>query len=105
MAIYMNTSTGEYPRHDGDLELLGWSVGEPLPTNWVEVEYVDPPKLGDNETYTQLDPIEIDGVWKMQWQKRALTADEKREIDLRYIKIKVADNQALTEAEAALLVL
>ena len=76
MTIYLNIETQEYPRHDGDLELLGWKLGEPLPENWVEVEYVEPPIYQDGETLERLSPAFIDGKWQMSWKVRLLTPDE-----------------------------
>jgi hypothetical protein len=104
MAIYLNTETNEYPRHDGDLELLGWSLGEPLPTNWVEVQSVPQPETSDEQTAYEAAPAEIDGVWTMVWVVRDLTEAEKRTIALNAIKDKVQRGEGLTKAEAALLV-
>lgn len=75
--MYLNTVTNEYPRFDGDLELLGWTVGEPLPENWVKVEYVDPPVVGVDETYQITEPtLHEDGVWRIGWTVRAMTPEE-----------------------------
>jgi hypothetical protein len=77
MTIYLNTNTGEYPRHQGDLELLGWVAGEPLPADWVEIKYVEPPICGIDEIVEQAAPTLVNDEWKMTWQARILTADEK----------------------------
>lgn len=74
--IFMNIKTGEYPRHQGDLELLGWKNGEPLPENWVEVEYVHHPNITDRQKFTQLPPIEENGKWKMRWIVEDMTEEE-----------------------------
>jgi len=74
--IYLNTETNEYPRHDGDLELLGWSVGEPLPENWVVVEYTEPPEIDEETTYWEVPPTLVNGVWKITYATRALTEKE-----------------------------
>jgi len=76
MNIYLNTKTKEYPRHPGDLELLGWLQGNPLPSNWVEVVGTDAPSFEDGETVYEVEPLEIDGVWTRQWAVRALTQEE-----------------------------
>lgn len=79
--IYYNTKTEEYPRHDGDLELLGWKVGQPLPENWVEVEYCEPRQLESGETYSASElPELVDGVWKTAWNYRPLTKEELKQI-------------------------
>ena len=75
--IYLNTQTQEYPRHDGDLELLGWVVGQPLLENWAEVTYTNPPIVNEEQTAVQLSPIEVDGVWTITWAVRDLTDEEK----------------------------
>lgn len=80
--IFYNTETKEYPRHIGDLELLGWQVGESLPENWVEVEYVDPPSVSPEETYYPAsEPILIDGVYKVAWNTRFWTEEELQAIE------------------------
>lgn len=81
--IYLNTQTQEYPRHDGDLELLGWVVGQPLPENWVEVVYTEAPTVAEGQTPVQLFPVEVDGVWTITWLVRDLTDEEKINIAAR----------------------
>lgn len=76
MAIYLNTETGEYPRHDGDLELLDWKIGDPLPSGWVEVEQDPIPAIKSGQTYESNPPQEIDGVWRVTWSIREITAKE-----------------------------
>jgi hypothetical protein len=76
MTIYLNTKTQEYPRYDGDLENLGWSLGQPLPENWVEVAYTDPPTVDTNTTYEIQFPQLINGIWTITWITRPLTANE-----------------------------
>jgi hypothetical protein len=75
--IFYNIESNEYPRHQGDLELLGWKVGDPLPENWVEVEYVAPKELDVLEICSPAPlPVLIDGVWKTAWNYRFLTEEE-----------------------------
>lgn len=76
MNIYLNTQTKEYPRHPGDLELLGWVQGTPLPLNWVQVIETDALSFEDGETVYEVEPLEVDGVWSRQWAVRALTQEE-----------------------------
>jgi hypothetical protein len=76
--IYYNTVTNEYPRYQGDLELLGWNAGEPLPENWVEVEFVDMPQLLENQTVEELLPAQgEDGIWRMQWAEPTFLTQEQ----------------------------
>lgn len=76
MAIYLNTITNEYPRHDGDLELLGWIPNNELPEGWVEVYQDDKPIPGIDQIAEIQPPILIDGVWKTTWSIRDMTNDE-----------------------------
>jgi hypothetical protein len=75
MAYYLNTQTLEYPRHDGDLKLLGWIEGNELPENWVNVNFVDPPEVLDSQIAYETFPENVDGIWYMTWQIR----DKKEE--------------------------
>ena len=81
MALYLNTQTNEYPRYDGDLILLGWNVGEPLPENWVKVAQLDPPTVENTKVAEPIFPVEINGVWKMQWKIRDSTLSELARIN------------------------
>jgi hypothetical protein len=77
MSIYLNTVTGEYPRHDGDLELLGWNPGEPLPENWVNVIETEEPLPGTNEVVEFQPAVLLDGVWYTDWLVRPMTEEER----------------------------
>jgi hypothetical protein len=76
MSIYLNTKTGEFPRHNGDLELLGWQFGSSLPENWVEVVYDPIPTLANGETFEDQPPTLIDGKWRVLRNVRAITVEE-----------------------------
>lgn len=76
MSIYYNTVTQEYPRHIGDLQLMGWQVGEPLPENWVEVTFVEQPDVEDGKVAVETLPIENDGTWYVSWTTRDITQEE-----------------------------
>lgn len=76
MSLYLNINTKEYPRYQGDLELLGWSVGEPLPEGWVTVVETDIPLIASDETFAETEPQIVDGVWTRQWAVRKLTEEE-----------------------------
>jgi hypothetical protein len=76
MSIFLNVNTSEYPRFVGDLELLGWQNGEPLPEGWVEVIQDPIPEIENTQTYIENLPQLIDGVWKITWTVRDLTEEE-----------------------------
>lgn len=75
MTLFFNKETKEYPRYTGDLELLGWKEGQALPDNWVEVigDIPDPQK---DRYYVEKTPLEIDGIWKRQFDVVFLTEEE-----------------------------
>lgn len=102
--MFYNTSTKEYPRYQGDLELLGWKEGEPLPENWVEVEVVEMPEHLPMEVAYEDEPIQIDGIWKQNWKVRDLTQDEILENAREIVRQKVRLRETLTKEEASLLV-
>lgn len=75
--LFMNTVTGDYPRHIGDLEQLGWSQGEPLPEGFVQVEYASAiPERGVDEIIEETEPQLVDGVYKQTFIVRPMTAEE-----------------------------
>lgn len=76
MTIYLNTKTLDYPRHDGDLQKIGWAPGAPLPKDWVEVTYTEPPVTEEGYTSQQELPILIDGIWTITHTVRPLTDEE-----------------------------
>jgi hypothetical protein len=84
MAYYLNIETNEYPRHDGDLQLLGWTKGTPLPENWVEVENTEQPVISDLEFCVEEFPTQVDGIWKRTWAVRNLTSDELEQRNTPY---------------------
>jgi hypothetical protein len=65
---FYNTVTNEYPRYQGDLELLGWIPGNPLPENWVNVIDGDMPEVPENKIILEDLPKEINGVWTQSWK-------------------------------------
>jgi hypothetical protein len=73
---FLNTMTQEYPRHHGDLELLGWSVGEPLPQDWVEVLPSGMPMIESNQEAIELAPELVSGVWTQRWSVVDLSEEE-----------------------------
>lgn len=74
--FYFNTLTEEFPRYDGDLELLGWRFGEDLPDNWVVVINDGLPSITKLQTYEMELPIVIDNVWHSNFSIRDKTEQE-----------------------------
>ena len=79
MANYLNTETGEYPRHSGDIQLLypDWRVGDALPEPWVEVEETIFPELSDEEVADEIAPTKVGAKWVRTWSIRPITEYEK----------------------------
>ena len=73
---YLNTLTNEYPRYQGDLELLGWEEGQPLPENWVVVAEMPTPTTTYTQCFFELPPKEVNGVYIQQFDVRDLTPEE-----------------------------
>lgn len=68
MSIFYNTETKEFPRHFGDLALLGWEDGMDLPENWVEVAIDPQPELLINQKAIIQMPKLIKGTWVASWK-------------------------------------
>lgn len=66
----------EYPRHIGDLYLIGYKDGEDLPEGWVEVVDTELPSFNDDEKVLEIEPVLIDNVWTQQWQVVNLTEED-----------------------------
>jgi len=90
MSIYLNLTTGEYPRHEGDIrldypEILESQTGDsfPCPSTYAPVAYIDPPSY-DLKTQTpyELAPVLNNGAWIMQWAVRDLTEKELKFTDI-----------------------
>jgi hypothetical protein len=76
--IFINSS-GEYPRHIGDLQLehSSWQPGDDIPEDWKQVFETEPPTdIGTEEVFYEAHPVEIDGVWYQNWQVRQITEEE-----------------------------
>jgi hypothetical protein len=101
--MYLNIETNEYPRFPGDLELLGWEQGTPLPENWVEVERVDFPEHLETETFYENAPIKVGDTWKQSWSVRTLSDEELLQIAKNLVLFKSEAHLPLTEEEALLL--
>lgn len=77
MSVYIN-DLGEYPRYMGDVQLVlpEWQPGDALPAGWSEVVEVLGPSVDETQTYYEVAPIQVDGVWTQQWEVRPLTEEE-----------------------------
>lgn len=83
MSAYLNTETGEYPRHIGDLHLLGYKDGEDLPEGWVVVTPTQMPEVEDNQIAKEKAPQSIDGQWFQSWEIVTFTPEEIAEMQER----------------------
>lgn len=79
MALYLNTETGQYPLHDGDIEGMFhyWKPGRMLPTPFVQVESVDHPGETEDLVTYEGQPVLVAGKYKMNWETRPMTDAEK----------------------------
>jgi hypothetical protein len=102
--MYLNTQTNEYPLFAGDLELLGWKQGTPLPENWVEVERTDVPEHSATEVAYENSPTKVGDIWKQSWGIRTLSNEELEQIVKNNVRNKVIREEPLTQEEANLLV-
>jgi hypothetical protein len=74
--FYFNTITKEYPRHVGDLQLLGWQENTELPEGWVEVTDDQTPVITPEQTYEMIEPKLVDNIWIAQFLIRNRTQAE-----------------------------
>lgn len=78
MSAYIKLSTGEYPRHQGDIRLEYPDMGEEFvcPDTYELVPEVQPPETNSNQVSEELKPELIDGVWRKRFVVRDLTEQE-----------------------------
>lgn len=76
MTAYINLTTGEYPRHEGDIALD--------PTGqYALVEWVDPPTFdGATQRCYEGSPVNENGTWRMTWIVRQATQQEIEQANL-----------------------
>jgi hypothetical protein len=75
MSAFIKLSTGEYPRHAGDIAL------DP-DSKYAHVEWVDPPDVTFPDAICyEGPPANKDGVWRMVWLTRVPDADEIERIN------------------------
>lgn len=91
MSDYLNINTGQFPLHEGDIQLIhpGWTADQPLPSTFAKVEWQDQPELGKNQTAFAISPKEINGVWIRQWIIYDLTEEEIQEQQNQLSKVSL----------------
>ena len=75
MTAFIKVSTGEYPRHEGDIrlehpEILESQTGDtfPCPSDYAIVEVTAPPSFNySTQQVTEGQPEFVDGVWRTTW--------------------------------------
>ena len=70
MTAYIKLSTGEYPRHAGDIALD--PDGEYVVVEWTDMPAHDPAAQRCYEG----SPLNEDGIWRMTWIVRDATQEE-----------------------------
>lgn len=88
MTAFIRLSTKKYPLYEGDVRLQVSGIPEhltgntfPCPDIYAKVEWVDPPEHDDKlQVAYEVQPVEENGVWKMQWAVRDLTQEEKEHL-------------------------
>ena len=93
MSTYINTITGEYPRHIGDILILNPHAdptGAVLPEGWAQVQYTPPPSAESYDATTQvavqLPPLKTEAGYVMQWAVRDMTERELYRLSDQYQK-------------------
>lgn len=71
-------NSGEYPLFVGDLKLehTSWQDGDPLPSGWFVVEESDRPNIFAGQKYVEMQPENVNGIWKRVWAVENLTLEE-----------------------------
>jgi len=100
MSLFYNTITNEYPRFIGDLELLGYRTGDPLPEGWASVQQSEYPRdIGENKKVVELAPVLIDSTWQQRFEILDMTDEEIEQANApRIAKQKLID-AGLSEME------
>lgn len=76
--MYIDTNSNTYPLYPGDIMLVSpsWSMGDPLPSGWFEVQQTTPPTITSTQLYYEEAPSLADGVYTQVWNVRELTQEE-----------------------------
>ena len=72
MSTYIKLSTGEFPRHIGDIEIDPSGADDYAHVEWVDRPLFDP----NTQRCNPGQPEQIDGVWFRTWTIREATAEE-----------------------------
>jgi len=78
------SSTGDYPRHIGDIQIenSSYKYGDALPDGWLEVELAEVPEYDPSiECLIELAPKEVNKVITQQWSTRLFTEEELARIN------------------------
>lgn len=72
------SNQNEYPRFIGDVQIVNpnFQEGDELPEGWSQVIEVEPPTIGPNEVYEELEPELLNGVYYQRWITRSMTQEE-----------------------------
>ena len=78
MNAFINTKTNQYPYWLGDLlsDNPWYNVYQPLPDGVLPVVWVEAPDSPDAAHYYLPQPVEINGVWTVQWTIHDFTEEE-----------------------------
>lgn len=78
MSAYINTMTGQYPLHEGDIRLENPGIGEvfELPGGYEPVTITEPPTPGPDQYAREAAPVQIDGKWVSTWEVIDLTPEQ-----------------------------
>ena len=69
MNVYINTNTNVCPYHIGNLQFdyPEYNVYQPLPEGVFPIEWSVQPEAPDIAHYYEINPIAVDGIWKIEW--------------------------------------
>ena len=104
---FINITTGDYPRHIGDIQLAHpeWDGNvNKLPDGWVGVTETQRPTAIDGQVVLEGTPELVNGEYRQIWVLRDMAEAEIADRELFRVRKKVQLGEPLTEAEAALLV-
>lgn len=104
MSAYLKLSTGEYPRHIGDIQIDPAGMADYAPVQWV-----DPPEIDHRrQRLSEGKPTQISGAWKMRWvvsqipdSEEAARVREERDERLAECNWTQLEDAPLTTAQKA----
>jgi hypothetical protein len=75
--IFIFEETGSYPLFMGDVQILyPNATPDNLPKGFAIVTQTQAPAYEYGKTVYEIAPIQIEGVWTQQWEKRDMTEAE-----------------------------